>query len=105
MIEHGFSPFGRANLHPRRNPLDRQGGFPPQPDSDSHLARVAAPASCQIGLRPAPARKLLGEDAVGLLLGGLAMQFSRVVLAELPVHPIKHLLPELLAPQAPATAQ
>jgi hypothetical protein len=23
-MEHGLSPFGRASLHPRRNPLDRQ---------------------------------------------------------------------------------
>jgi hypothetical protein len=23
-LEHGLSPFGRANLNPRRNPLDRQ---------------------------------------------------------------------------------
>jgi hypothetical protein len=23
-MEHGLSPFGRADLHPRRNPLDRQ---------------------------------------------------------------------------------
>jgi hypothetical protein len=23
-MEHGLSPFGRANLNPRRNPLDRQ---------------------------------------------------------------------------------
>jgi hypothetical protein len=24
MREHGLGPFGRADLHPRRNPLDRQ---------------------------------------------------------------------------------
>src|ERR1019366_425254 len=105
MIEHGFSPFGRANLHPRRNPLDRQGGFPPQPDSDGHLARVVMPASCQIGLRPAPARKLLGEDALSLLLGALAVEFPRVVRAELPVHPFEYLLAERLAAQAPAAPQ
>src|ERR1035437_5375143 len=34
MMEHGLGPFGRADLHPRRNPLDRQGRFAPQPDSD-----------------------------------------------------------------------
>jgi hypothetical protein len=39
------------------------------------------------------------------LLGGLAVEFSRVVLAELPLHPFKDLLPEMLAAQAPATAQ
>jgi len=27
--EQGLSPFGAANLHPRRNPLDRQSGFRP----------------------------------------------------------------------------
>ena len=48
---------------------------------------------------------ILGEDAVGLLLGGLAVEFSRVVLAKLPLHPFKDLLPEMLAAQAPATAQ
>jgi hypothetical protein len=31
MMEHGLGPFGRADLHPRRNPLDRQGRFAPQP--------------------------------------------------------------------------
>src|ERR1017187_1671584 len=36
-LEHGLGPFGRADLHPRRNPLDRQGRFAPQPGSDSQL--------------------------------------------------------------------
>ena len=44
MMEHGLGPFGRADLHPRRNPLDRQGRFAPQPGSDGQLAGVAAPA-------------------------------------------------------------
>ena len=35
MREHGLGPFGRAHLHPRRNPLDRQGRFAPQPGSAS----------------------------------------------------------------------
>ena len=34
MREHGLGPFGRADLHPRRNPLGRQGRFAPQPGSD-----------------------------------------------------------------------
>jgi hypothetical protein len=34
MREHGLGPFGRADLHPRRNPLDRQGRFAQQPGSD-----------------------------------------------------------------------
>ena len=34
MREHGLGPFGRADLHPRRNPLDRQGRFAPQPGRD-----------------------------------------------------------------------
>src|ERR1035438_1375380 len=36
MREHGLGPFGRADLHPRCNPLDRQGRFAPQPGSDVH---------------------------------------------------------------------
>ena len=60
MMEHGLGALGRANLHP--------GG-------DGHLTRVAPPASCQIGLLPAPARKLLDDDAVGPLLGGLPVEF------------------------------
>src|ERR1035441_534814 len=67
MMEHGLGALGRANLHP--------GG-------DGHLPGVAPPASCQIGLLPAPARKLLGDDAVGPLLGGLPVEFPRVVLPE-----------------------
>jgi hypothetical protein len=35
MMEHGLGPFGRADLHPRRNPLDRQGRFAPQPGGNS----------------------------------------------------------------------
>jgi hypothetical protein len=35
MMEHGLGPFGRADLHPRRNPLDRQGRFTPQPGGNS----------------------------------------------------------------------
>jgi hypothetical protein len=41
MREHGLGPFGRADLPPRRNPLDRQGRFAPQPGSDGQLAGVA----------------------------------------------------------------
>jgi hypothetical protein len=104
-VEQGLRPFGRGNLHPRRNPLDRQSGFVPEPDSDGQLARVAAPASGQIGLGPAPAGKLLGEDVVGPLLGGLAVEFARVALPEFPIHPLQHLLPKLFAAQAPATAK
>jgi hypothetical protein len=33
MREHELGPFGRADLHPRRNPLDQQGRFAPQPGS------------------------------------------------------------------------
>jgi hypothetical protein len=35
MREHGLGPFGRADLHPRRNPLLRQGRFVPQPGANS----------------------------------------------------------------------
>ena len=35
MREHGLGPFGGGELHPRRNPLDRQDRFAPQPGSDS----------------------------------------------------------------------
>ena len=37
MREHGLGPFGRADPHPRRNPLDRQGRFAPQPGSAGQL--------------------------------------------------------------------
>jgi hypothetical protein len=33
MLEHGLDLFGRADLPPRRNPLDRQGRLAPQPGS------------------------------------------------------------------------
>ena len=102
MREHGLGPFGRADLHPRRNPLDRQGRLAPQPGSDGQLAGVAAPASGQLGLLPAPARKLLRDDAVGPLLGGLPVEFPGVVLAKLTLPQLQHLLFELLAAQVPA---
>ena len=35
MMEHGLGPVGRADRHPRRNPLDRQGRFAPQPGGNS----------------------------------------------------------------------
>jgi hypothetical protein len=35
MREHGLGPFGRADLPRRRNPLDRQGRFAPQPGGNS----------------------------------------------------------------------
>jgi hypothetical protein len=38
MREHGLGPFDRADLHPRRNPLDRQARFARQPGSDGQLA-------------------------------------------------------------------
>src|ERR1035441_7111766 len=52
MRERGLSPFGRADLHPRSNPLDRQGRFAPQPGSDGQLAGAATPASGPLGLLP-----------------------------------------------------
>jgi hypothetical protein len=63
MREHGLGPFGRGELHPRRNPLDRQGRLAPQPGSAGQLAGVAPPASGQLGILPAPARQLLRDDA------------------------------------------
>src|ERR1035437_9452485 len=42
MREHGLGPFGRADLHPRRKPLDWQGRFAPQPGSDGQLGGGAA---------------------------------------------------------------
>jgi hypothetical protein len=51
MREHGLGPFGRAGLHPRRNPLDRQGRFAPQSGNAGQLAGVIAPASGPLGLR------------------------------------------------------
>ena len=44
MREHGLGPFGRADLRARRNPLDRQGRFAPQPGSDGWTT----PAICQV---------------------------------------------------------
>jgi hypothetical protein len=35
MMGHGLGPFGGADLHPRRNPIDRQGRFAPQPGGNS----------------------------------------------------------------------
>src|ERR1017187_6657945 len=43
MMEHGLGPFGRAGLHPRRNPLDRQGRFAPQPSKFPLLTLLDAP--------------------------------------------------------------
>jgi hypothetical protein len=34
-MEHGLGPFGRADLRPRPNPVDRQGRFAPQPGGNS----------------------------------------------------------------------
>jgi hypothetical protein len=34
MMEHALGPFGRADQHPRLNPLDRQGHFALRPASD-----------------------------------------------------------------------
>jgi hypothetical protein len=78
MREHGLGFFGRADLHPRRNPLDRQGRFAPQPGSAGPLAGDAAPASGPLELLPTPARKLLRDDAGGPLLGGLPVEFPGV---------------------------
>ena len=44
LMEHGLRAFGRTNVHPRRNPLDRQGRFAPQPGSDGQLAEIATTA-------------------------------------------------------------
>ena len=108
MMEHGLGPFGRADLHPRRNPLDRQGRFAPQPGGVCQRlkSRVQGPKSKvgvgpEPGLLPAPARKLVRDDAVGSLLGRLSVEFPGVALAELTLHQLQHLLSELLAAQLP----
>jgi hypothetical protein len=44
LMEHGLRAFGRVKVHPRRNPLDRQDRFAPQPGSDGELAAIAAAA-------------------------------------------------------------
>ena len=43
MREHGLGPFGRADLHPRRNPLDRHGRSAPQPSKFPLLTLLDAP--------------------------------------------------------------
>ena len=52
-MEHGLGAFGRANLHPGRNPLDRQGGLAPQP-----LPTGRPPSAARIppALPPTPAQ-------------------------------------------------
>lgn len=52
MMEQGFGPFGRADLHARRNPLHREGRLTPQARCHCQLAgslrrRVAKSASVQ----------------------------------------------------------
>jgi hypothetical protein len=66
MMEHRLGTFGRADLHPRRNPIDRQDRFAPQPGSDGQLAGVAAPAGGQLELLPAPPPWLEGFLVEGL---------------------------------------
>src|ERR1035437_636082 len=82
MREHGLGPFGRADLHPRRNLLDRQSRFAPQPGSAGQLAGVAAPASGPLGRLPAPAPQLLRDDAVGPLKTG-KMEGSPIFLSSI----------------------
>jgi hypothetical protein len=43
MMGHGIGPFGRADRHLRRNPLDRQGRFAPQPGKFPLLTLLDAP--------------------------------------------------------------
>jgi hypothetical protein len=89
-MERGLSPFGRADLHPRRNPLDRQYGLVPEPDSDGQLAQVVAPASGQIGLgfwasRPAPAPGSNSKTAVTLKRVQASVDYAQVLRREEPV--------------------
>src|ERR1022692_3470228 len=51
MMEHGLGPFGRADLHPRRNPLDRQGCFAPQPSKFPLLTLLDAPDFTRLATR------------------------------------------------------
>ena len=75
MIEQGFGPFGRADLHARRNKLHRQGRLTPQARRHRQLAGVAAPTRGQIGGRPTPACKVLANDPVDPLLGRFPVVF------------------------------
>ena len=98
-------PLWPCRSAPAPQSTDRQGRFAPQPGSDGQLAGAAVPASGPLGLRPAPARQLLRDDAVGPLLGGLPVEVPGVALAKLPLHQLQHLLSELLAAQVPAPPQ
>jgi len=49
--------------------------------------------------------EFLPNDAIGLLLGGLAVQFAAMVVSQLPFHQVQHLLPKRLAAQTPVTSQ
>src|ERR1039457_2496898 len=64
MMEHGLDPFGCADLHPRRNPLDRQGRFAPQPGSDGQPGggAVRSPKSKVQGPRSKVQSPKLGAD-------------------------------------------
>jgi hypothetical protein len=67
MREHGFGPFGRADVHPRRNPLDRQGRFAPQPAAQSLKSKVQSPKlGWESGLLPALAQRRERSLTVGL---------------------------------------
>ena len=50
MREHGLGPFGRADLHPRRNPLDRQGRFAPQPGGILNAVEIMTLLLTPLGL-------------------------------------------------------
>src|ERR1035441_6771578 len=72
----------------------------------SNLTRLGCGlVGSKLGLLPTPAHKLLRDEAVGPLLGGLPVEFPGVALAKLTLHQLQHLLFELLAAQVPAPPQ
>ena len=64
MREHGLGPFGRADLHPRRNPLDRQGRFAPQPGSSDFYHGSSLPGGTDSGLAESHALLYFTEHRV-----------------------------------------
>ena len=80
-MQHGPGALGRALMQAGGDPLDGQGRLFPEARGDGQLARLILQLTGQIGFLPTRARQFLRDDPLGLLLGGLPVEFPRVVLS------------------------
>lgn len=91
VVQFHICSLGRAEMHACGDGFERERCFSPQTCGDVQLGRIILSAAGQILLPPATLLQFLGNDALGLGIGSLAMQLPGMVSTQAALHAPKHL--------------